>query len=188
MVPNKPNSRRGRMGWGLGGTGRRVLYKQTQFRPGARPRYPHDSSIPSFYPSSPTAIVRNKPNFGQPGWHPGVDRAKQTQFAPGQTAGPWLEQFVRNKPNLPLEGVGRGRPTHEEPPGEVIVPNKPNFQRGRVGWGRSCQTKPILARPRGTGILPVVQNHGQDAHATGPVAEFVLPWADRGVIILSVCK
>ena len=30
----------------------------------------------------------------------------------------------------------------------------------------SCETNPSCGLPRGTGILPVDQEHGQDAHAT----------------------
>jgi hypothetical protein len=37
--------------------------------------------------------------------------------------------------------------------------------------GQLCQTNPICGSPRGTGILPVIQDHGQDAHAT-PSAAF----------------
>ncbi len=38
----------------------------------------------------------------------------------------------------------------------------------RPAEGKTRKTKPISATPRGTGILPVVQNHGQDVHATVP--------------------
>jgi hypothetical protein len=34
------------------------------------------------------------------------------------------------------------------------------------GQEQLCQTNPIGGSPRGTGILPVNQDHGQDAHAT----------------------
>ena len=34
--------------------------------------------------------------------------------------------------------------------------------------GQSCETNTIFGSPRGTGILPVYRNHGQDAHATIP--------------------
>jgi hypothetical protein len=47
--------------------------------------------------------------------------------------------------------------------------------RAGVGKGRrrdqSCETKPVSAAPRGTGIVPVSLNHGRDAHATVPEAQ-----------------
>ena len=38
------------------------------------------------------------------------------------------------------------------------------------GQEQLCQTNPICGSPRGTGILPVNQEHGRDAHATGSAA------------------
>jgi len=64
-------------------------------------------------------------------------------------------------------------PAPDGPPeGETY---KTNPIPGGVGWdgatgawdaGKSCKTNPICGSPHDTGILPAVQNHGQDAHAT----------------------
>jgi hypothetical protein len=86
-----------------------------------------------------------------------------------------------SRPRLSREGEDRREPSHrvretlpadftldnllgaiaalEEPPAGGTT-NAPTAE------GQLCETKPICGSPRGTGILPVVQNHGQDAHAT----------------------
>ena len=79
------------------------------------------------------------------------------------------------------EEVGRGRPTHEEPPdgGTTNLPmaqsqlceTKPISEEASSAKcqvsGETCETNPICGGPRSMGILPVNRNHGRDAHATG---------------------
>jgi hypothetical protein len=72
----------------------------------------------------------------------------------------------------PLPPARAGRLCETNP-----IPGGAGRDKARGTWdeGRSCETKPIPAVPRATGIpsaplsgqaLPVVRNHGQDAHAT----------------------
>jgi hypothetical protein len=105
------------------------------------------------------AFVRNKPNF----------RAVPGGTAPGE----------RGPDELRIENrrAAGGRPCGLPPPvwGGQNAQNKPNSRRG--GYPtipvrcRLCKTNPILAAPRGTGILPVNQDHGRDAHATVPAGK-----------------
>jgi hypothetical protein len=159
--------RRGRVGQGLGDAERGLLYKQTQFRPGAWPRHRHHSSSPSSHHSSPMPIVRNEPNLA-------ASRAKQTQFG-GARPGP-QGAIVQNEPNSengPAETGGRlcetkpnlgglgylekGRPSYMgDFAGKWNVRNEPNSRCRRVGQGlgdegQLCKTNPICPVRRGRG-------------------------------------
>jgi hypothetical protein len=79
-----------------------------------------------------------------------IGHACETKPIPGGAAG----KNVQNEPNLAASCAKRTQ--FPAPPGGTGL-------QGRATRGESCQTNPISATPRGTGILPVAQNHGQDA-------------------------
>jgi hypothetical protein len=138
VMRNKANPRRGRQGRNLGDEGRR--YKQTQFaadgpeRPSPRPEAltmpPARGQTCETKPIHPATLAGARPEgrgtrgrrakrtqFG-PAW-PGRRRAKdakQTQFVTRRTGAGWTDRSKRSQ-LVPLEGVGRGRPTYEEPRG-----------------------------------------------------------------------
>ncbi len=82
---------------------------------------------------------------------------------------PVLSLLCETNPICHLAHAGGPEGSCETKP---ICCKRPRMGAGRQGrpWrhrGRICKTKPISATPRGTGRMPVVRNHGQDAHATG---------------------
>jgi hypothetical protein len=111
-------------------------------------------------------VVRNKANFGESGWDRRAKRAKQTQFAPGQSG-------------RAAAGANRAKQTQ--------------FQvNWAAGTGRWCETKPICSRrdtpPLYYSITPVFQpdaGHSPCGRAGGSSIDFGRPegytmrrWAD----------
>ena len=86
-----------------------------------------------------------------------------------------VRKWARRQARGPRPRADCAKQTQFLPPGP-IARNGANFRQCRVGRrsgdeGRreqTCKTNPICGSPRGTGILPVNRNHGQDAHATVP--------------------
>jgi hypothetical protein len=136
-----------------------IANQQSQFPA----RIPHHSSILLFHHSPPMPVVRSKPNL-----HPrrGIGGASPTLYVgwiapnkpnsarPTGRPGCRKAKMCETNPIAP-EGVGRGRPTHEDPP-RPSVRNKPNSARLAGGPGRRGvkmgETSPIWAAGAGVGM------------------------------------
>jgi len=90
------------------------------------------------------ANVQNEPNLGQPGWRPGADYAKRSQFpAPagavrGRRRGRCLRASQLCKTNPIWPGRGRARSPKDE-----------RCKTNPIWWGQMCETKPIAGRSAG---------------------------------------
>jgi hypothetical protein len=110
--------------------------------------------------ASPTLLRQTNPisRRGRVGRGPRVagrgGQLRQTNpiWPPDRQARPWPEQIVRNKANCPLEGVGRGRPTHEAR-GHCAKQTQcgPGLGRAKSPVGERCETNPICRRTGGRG-------------------------------------
>ncbi len=161
-VQNEPNSRRRRVGRGLGGEGRGCCTNKPNFGGGAwgallAPR-PSDLA-----PAKP--IVPNKPN-----WHRGhvtASRLRAKSYGALHMHRTSARQSQSFDCGLRIGNCGFRTELRRDAPCGLPPPTP---------VGQMCKTNPISATPGATGIpsaslprqaLPVVQNHGQDAHATG---------------------
>jgi hypothetical protein len=110
----------------------------------------------------------------------GPNRAKRTQFRavgrlrPGPIASKQSQSAAGGYPTIPL--------FHHSSIPIPCLSCKTNPIPGGAGWDgapgawdaeQSCETNPICVASRGTGILPVKEDHGRDAHATEPPASVI---------------
>ena len=116
--------------------------------------------------TNPISGGRNAPPFQYstiPAFQSDADRAKRTQFLPRCRSGDRRSRegkWCETNPIGPLEGVGRGRPTHEEPMGN-------RAKRSQLAVG-----EPLAGIPNYSSIplfhhsnaVPVVRNKANSSH------------------------